>query len=72
MPLILTVGRHSHSDALLEATFLALVSGHFVDDAFPFVLTSVGWVEVLLDGSPEETLESRRRQGSEVLSNDDD
>lgn len=58
-PVKLTVGCHSHHNALLEATFLALVPGHFVDDTFPLVLTSVGWVEVLLDGSPEEALESR-------------
>lgn len=54
----LTVGRHPHGDALLEATFLALVPGHFVDDALPLVLTGVGRVEILLDGPPEETLES--------------
>lgn len=52
----LTVGRHSHRNALLESTFLALVPRHSVDDAFPLVLTSVGRVQVLLDGPPEETL----------------
>lgn len=50
------VGGHSHCDALLEAAFLALVAGHFVDDALPLVLTGVGRVEVLLDRPPEETL----------------
>lgn len=52
----LTVGGHSHRDALLEATFLALVSGHFVNDTFSLVLTGVGRVEIFLDGPPEETL----------------
>lgn len=54
----LTVGRHSHRNALLESTFLALVSGHSVDDTFPLVLTSVGRVEVLLDCPPEEPLKA--------------
>lgn len=58
----LTVGCHSHRNALLEATFLALVSGHFVDDTLPLVLTSIGWVEILLDCPPEETLESGQAQ----------
>lgn len=58
-PVKLTVGCHSHRNALLEATFLALVSGHFVDDTFALVLTSIGWVEILLDCPSEETLESR-------------
>lgn len=53
---LLTVGRHAHRNALLESTFLALVSRHSVDDAFPLVLTSVGGIQVLLDGPPEEPL----------------
>lgn len=55
----LTVSGHSHRNALLEATFLTLVPGHFVDDAFPLVLAGVGWVEILLNCPPEESLESR-------------
>lgn len=54
----LTVGCHSHRNALLESTFLALVSGHSVDDAFPLVFTSVGRVEVLLDCPSEEPLKA--------------
>lgn len=67
----LTVGRHAHRYALLESTFLALVSRHSVDDAFPLVLTSVGGVQVLLDGPPEEPLRAddgkaqRRTRGGE-------
>lgn len=66
-PVKLTVGCHSHCNALLEATFLALVSGHFVNDAFSLILTSVGWVEVLLDCPPEETLGSRQAHAQERL-----
>lgn len=50
------VGCHANCDALLEATFLALVPGYFVDYAFPLVLTCIGRVEILLDSTPEETL----------------
>lgn len=61
----LTVGCHSHHNALLEATFLALVSCHFVDDTFPLVLAGVGRVEILLDRPPEETLEGKTVKRSE-------
>lgn len=62
---LLTVGRHAHRNALLESTFLALVPRHSVDNAFPLVLTSVGGVQVLLDGPPEETLGADERRRSE-------
>lgn len=57
----LTVGGHSHRDALLEAAFLALVPGHFINHALALVLAGVGWVEVLLDGPSEEALQRRHR-----------
>lgn len=57
----LTVGGHSHRDALLEAAFLALVPGHFINHALALVLARVGWVEVLLDGPSEEPLQRRHR-----------
>lgn len=55
---LLTVSRHANRNALLEATFLALVSRHPVNDAFALVLTGVGGVQVLLDGPPEEPLQA--------------
>lgn len=57
---VLTVGSHSYRYALLEATFLALVSGHLVDDTLPLVLAGVGWVEVFLNRPPEEPLQRNR------------
>ena len=68
----LTVGRHSHHNALLEATFLALVPGHFVDDTFPLVLAGIGRVEILLDRPPEETLEKQKVRCSGRFSNGDE
>lgn len=58
----LTVCCHSHCDALLEATFLALVPGHFVNNTFALVLTGIRWIEILLDCPPEESLENRKRR----------
>lgn len=60
----LTVGGHPHGDALLEATFLALVPGHLVNCTLALVLAGVGGVEVLLDGPSEEPL---RRRGGVVV-----
>lgn len=40
----LTVCCHANSNAFLEATFLALVAGDFVNDALSLVLASVCWV----------------------------
>lgn len=57
----LTVCGHSDGDAFLEATILALVSGHLVDGASFLVLTSVGWPEVFLNCPPEEALDVKRR-----------
>lgn len=54
--LSLTVHGHAHGDALLEAAQLTLVACDLVDDAAAFVLAGVGRMEVLLDGSAEETL----------------
>lgn len=54
--LSLTVHGHAHRDALLEAAQLTLVACDLVDDAAALVLAGVGRVEVLLDGSAEETL----------------
>lgn len=62
----LTVGGHPHGDALVEATFLTLVPGHFVNHTLAVVLAGVGWVEVLLDGPSEEALRGRQR-GEEGL-----
>lgn len=55
----LTVHRHPHRDALLEAAQLTLVACDLVDDAAAIVLTGVGRVEALLNGPTKETLNTR-------------
>lgn len=53
---LLTVCRHANSDAFLEATFLALVAGDFVNDTLALVLARVCRVQVLLNCASKKPL----------------
>lgn len=60
----LTLFGHSHSEALLQATVLAAVPRHFVDDAVLVPVTRVH--HVLLNASTEKALRKHTKGNGEV------
>lgn len=60
---LLTICCHANIDAFFEATFLTLVSCHFVYHTFSFIFTGIGWMEIFLNGSSKKSLSGKENSG---------